>query len=62
MTAAGSVFSCSPNDTVDDGLEMLVKHCITGLQVVDASHIWLMYGSIRFRSAGITQAGPGHTT
>jgi len=34
---SGSVFSCSPNDTVDDALEMLVKHRITGLPVVDAS-------------------------
>jgi CBS domain-containing protein len=32
-----SLFSCKPEDTVDDALEMLVQHRITGLPVVDAS-------------------------
>ncbi|KAF6257882.1 inosine-5'-monophosphate dehydrogenase [Scenedesmus sp. NREL 46B-D3] len=36
MTAT-SLYSCKPEDTVDDALEMLVQHRITGLPVVDAS-------------------------
>lgn len=37
IMTTGTLFSCSPDDTVDDVLECLIQNRITGLPVVDES-------------------------
>jgi CBS domain-containing protein len=31
----GSIYACTPEDTIDSALELLVTHRITGLPVLD---------------------------